>query len=372
MLTTTTKNVPKHIRRLSQLRQTPFLAIEKNVVSQKFEQFRGAMPDTRVFYAVKTNPHRRVIEMLRDMGSGFEVSSKEELDLLLNCGVPSWQIISSNPVKNVPFIKAAYSAGVQHFAIDSHDEIQKLSVYAPGSRTYVRLSVSNEGSQWPLSRKFGVEVEQAVELLVAAAGRSLSPYGITFHVGSQCIDEISWVKAIEKSKLVWDMAQKQGIELNMLNIGGGFPIEYLDAIPSIKRIASVIRNTLKRVFPQGIEIFVEPGRFFVGEAGTLASTVIARAKRNGQNWLYLDVGVFNGLMESTGGIQYSMIADRDGPMRKWVVAGPSCDSFDVISNEINLPDLQTGDKVYIPSAGAYTTAYASRFNGFPIPKTYFV
>jgi len=134
----------------------------------------------------------------------------------------------------------------------------------------------------------------------------------------------------------------------------------------------VIAETLRREFPTGVEIFVEPGRAVVGEAGILVSTVIAKARRNGQNWLYLDVGVFNGLMESIGGFRYSMTTDRDGPVQKWVVAGPSCDSLDVIAKGIELPELQIGDKVYIASAGAYTTAYASRFNGFPIPKTYFV
>ncbi|PIU57289.1 MAG: type III PLP-dependent enzyme [Chloroflexi bacterium CG07_land_8_20_14_0_80_51_10] len=366
------RSIPQHVVRLAQTRKTPFLAIDKKVIQHKFEQFQNAMTHARIFYAVKTNSHRRIVETLQALGSGFEVASAEELDLLLRCGVPPQRIISSNPIKIASFIEAAYGAGVQYFAFDSHDEIEKLAKLAPGSSVYLRLSVSNEDSQWPLSRKFGVETEQTVELLTHAARRSLVPWGITFHVGSQCIDGASWVNAIEKSKLAWDMARREGIELRMLNIGGGFPIEYTDSVPSIDRIAKAINEALKGAFPEDIEIFVEPGRAFVGEAGILVSTVIAKAKRNGENWLYLDIGVFNGLMESIGGIQYAMTADRDGPAHKWVVAGPSCDSFDVISNEVELPDLEIGEKVYISSAGAYTTVYASRFNGFPIPKTYFV
>ncbi|MCL0041243.1 hypothetical protein M1N08_00635 [Dehalococcoidia bacterium] len=171
---------------------------------------------------------------------------------------------------------------------------------------------------------------------------------------------MSWVSAILKSRPVWKAVEREGINLWILNI------------PPIDRIATVIVETLRRESPTGVEISVEPGRAIVGEAGILVSRVIAKVRRNGQNWLYLDVGVFNGLMESIGGFRYSMTADRDGPVSKWVVAGPSCDSLDVISNKVELADLQIGDRAYISSAGAYTTAYASRFNDFPIPKTYFV
>jgi ornithine decarboxylase len=346
--------------------------MDKKIILRKLEQFHQAMPNARIFYALKTNPHWRIARMLQASGKGFEVSSEEELNLLLRCGVSPQRIISSNPLKSPQFIKAAHAAGVKYFAFDSPDEVEKLSQFAPGSNVYVRLSVSNEGSRWPLGGKFGAEREQAVELITQAARGPLIPCGITFHVGSQCTDEMSWVSAIKKSRLVWSAVEREGISLWMLNIGGGFPIEYTESIPPIDRIATVIEETLRQEFPTGVEIFIEPGRAIVGEAGILVSTVIAKARRDGQNWLYLDVGVFNGLMESIGGFRYSMVADRDGPLRKWVVAGPSCDSFDVISNEVELPELQIGDKVYISSAGAYTTAYASRFNGFPTPNTYFV
>jgi len=366
------KPINGRIKYLAQVKKTPFLVISKKVVQDKFEEVRAAFSNARIFYAVKTNPHKRILKLLQALGADFEISSEEELTLLLRCGVSPQKIISSNPIKGVSFIKAAYAAGVEYFAFDSQDEIRKLSLYAPGSKVYVRLSVSNERSQWPLDRKFGVETEQAVELLMEAAKSSLKPYGITFHVGSQCTDEKAWIKAIEKSKLVWEWAKEEGVELKMLNIGGGFPIRYTEPIPSIAQISGVIQKTLNREFPQGIELFVEPGRVFVGEAGVLVSTVIAKAKRDGQKWLYLDVGVFNGLMESIGNIRYPIYVERDGPVSKWVIAGPSCDSFDVISSEVELPELEIGDKVYLNSAGAYTTAYASRFNGFPIPRIYFM
>ncbi|MDD5092975.1 MAG: type III PLP-dependent enzyme [Dehalococcoidia bacterium] len=367
-----TAAVPESVLRLAQNRKTPFLAIDEKSIRDKFQQFREALPACRIFYAVKANSHKRIVKTMHAMGSDFEIASEEELNLLLDCGIAPQKIITSNPVKSVPFIQACHQAGVMDFAFDSLDEIEKLSRYAPGSRVYVRLTVSNEGSQWPLSRKFGVEIDEAAELLITAAKRSLVPYGLTFHVGSQCTNEIAWVNAISKSKRVWDMTAAKGVKLRMLNIGGGFPIHYTDAIPPLSRISRAIEKTVGRDFLESTEVFVEPGRVFVGEAGILVTTVIGKARRGEQNWLYLDVGVFNGLMESVGGFRYSMVTHREGPTRKWVVAGPSCDSMDVISNDKDLPELEIGDKVYILSAGAYTTVYASRFNGFPIPKTYFL
>jgi ornithine decarboxylase len=216
-----------------------------------------------------------------------------------------------------------------------------------------------------------VEAEEAVRLLMEAGRTGLNPYGITFHVGSQCIEQTTWVRALEKSKEVWDSAGRNGLRLRMLNIGGGFPIKYINPAPSIGQIAKVVTDTIERMFPRDIEVFIEPGRALVGEAGILVASVIGKGTRNGERWLYLDVGVFNGLMESVGGIQYPVVG-RDGKRNKWVVAGPSCDSFDVISNEVELVEPEIGDKVYIMSAGAYTTAYASNFNGFCIPKTYFL
>ena len=329
------------------------------------------MPGFRIFYASKTNSHKRILEIMQALGSNFEISSKAEMDMLLDIDVRPDQIISSNPIKSSSFIKAAHAAGVKDFAFDSRDEIKKLSEFAPGSRVYVRLSVSNEGSQWPLSGKFGAETEESAKLLVEASKNNLTAYGITFHVGSQCTDEISWANAIEKSKLVWDIVQKHGINLRMLNIGGGFPVRYIDSVPQIDKISSVIERKLKEDFPENIDLFVEPGRAFAGEAGILVCSVIATARRDGKNWLYLDAGVFNGLMESVGGIEYSMVTEKKGPLKKWIVAGPSCDGFDVISRGTQLPEMEVGDKVYVLSAGAYTTAYASEFNGFPIPETYF-
>ncbi len=358
-------------QRVAQARPTPFLLIDKKIIREKYEQLRRALEEAEIFYALKANPHHRIATLFRELGSGFEISSEGELDLLLRLNVPPQRIISSNPIKSEAFIRAAFAAGVNQFTFDSSAEVEKLWRLAPQSKVLLRLSVSNEGSQWPLNRKFGIEIEEGVFLLKQASRRGLQPYGITFHVGSQCTDAMTWVKAIDKTRAAWDLVSEAGITLKQLNIGGGFPIPYVEPIPSIIEISQIIKEAIEKSFPQGLEIAVEPGRYLVGEAGILVTTVIAKAVRNGQNWLYLDIGVFNGLMESLGNIKYLLRAARNTSAAKWVLAGPSCDSFDVIASEVELPELEIGDKVYILSAGAYTTAYASKFNGFTIPPTFF-
>jgi len=360
------------IENILKTEETPILVIDKGIIREKYQEFSGELGGVKIYYALKANPHPDIVGLLQGLGCDFEISSQGELDLLLRLGVPVQRIISSNPVKESSFISAAYQTGVKDFAFDSEAEIEKLSSYAPGSKVHVRLVVSNEGSEWPLSKKFGAETEEAAELLVQAKNKGLEPYGITFHVGSQCTNAATWAKAIETSKAVWEMAAKKGIKLHVLNIGGGFPIKYTKPVPSIAEIARVIRVSLAKSFPEDTEIVMAPGRALVGEAGTLVATVTARAVRATEKWIYLDVGVFNGLMEAIGGIKYPMATTKGTTTGKWVLAGPSCDSFDVISTEAELPELEAGDRLYIMSAGAYTTAYASQFDGFPIPEIHYI
>ncbi|MBM4462841.1 MAG: type III PLP-dependent enzyme [Chloroflexi bacterium] len=351
---------------------TPALVMDKRAIRERYREFCREFSKARIYYALKANPHPGLVELLHEIGCQFEISSQGELELLLGMGISIRSIISSNPVKDPAFIRSAYASGIHVFAFDSFSEVEKLSKLALGSQVYVRLSVPNEGSEWPLSKKFGVEAEQAAGLLAEAQERGLKPQGIAFHVGSQCTRAATWAKAIQKSRAVWDMAASKGVELKALNIGGGFPIEYTRSVPSLAEIARVVEESLARAFPGGVEVLVAPGRALVGDSGILGATVVAKAEREGERWLYLDVGVFNGLMEAVGGIRYSLRTSKRGRSKKWVLAGPSCDSFDVICNEAELPEVGIGDRVYFLSAGAYTTAYASQFDGFPIPKVYFI
>jgi ornithine decarboxylase len=351
---------------------TPFLLIDSEKVREKVALIGRHIKNAKLFYAVKANPDIKVIKFLNKLKTGFEIASEGELELLSSIGVEASRIISSNPVKSLKFLKLAASYGVDRFSFDSPDEVDKLMKYIPGCSVYIRLSVPNEGSEWPLSKKFGVELDNALELLLYAGKRGLKPAGITFHVGSQCTNVYSWNIALDKAKALWDMAGKKGLKLKLLNIGGGYPINYTKNVVGIEAIERNINTLIYERFPEDIDIYMEPGRAVVGDAGIFVSTVIGKAKREDEEWLYIDVGVFNGLMESVGGIKYSYIVESNKQVRSrklWTMAGPSCDSFDVIDKNVLLPEPEVGNLVLILSSGAYTISYASEFNGFSIPRT---
>ena len=352
--------------------ETPFLLIDSDTVKEKASLVGRNIKNSKVFYAVKANPDIEILKFLNKLKLGFEISSEGELEILSSLGVEPGRIISSNPIKSMKFLKLAVSYGINYFSYDSVDEIDKLSRYAPHCNVYVRLSVPNEGSEWPLSKKFGVELDDAAALLSHAKEKGLNPVGVTFHVGSQCTNVYNWHIALEKARALWNKAEKNGIRLTLLNIGGGYPINYTKHVISIDTIEKDVNSLIYEKFPKDIEIHIEPGRAVVGDAGVLVTTVIGKACRTDEDWLYIDVGVFNGLMESVGGIKYSYIVEsykHTWTKKRWTIAGPSCDSFDVIDKIVPLPEPNIGNLILILSSGAYTVSYASEFNGFSIPKT---
>lgn len=347
----------------------PYLLLDKEIISEKVSLIGRNIKRSKVFYAVKANPDIEVIKLMNSLGTGFEIASEGELQLLASIGVEPERIITSNPVKTFRFLEQAEAYGVRYYAYDSEAEVKKLVEYVPGCNVYVRLTVPNEGSEWPLSKKFGVEMEEAVELLVYAKEMGLNPIGITFHVGSQCNNVYNWNSAIDKAHELWDMAEQRGISLKVLNIGGGYPVAYTKNVVGIEAIEKKVDKVLRQKFSDDVDIYIEPGRAVVGDAGVFVSTVIGKTKRGDQNWLHIDVGVFNGLMESIGGIKYTyIVGSRNDPM-KWTIAGPSCDSFDVMDHDVELPEPEVGNRILILASGAYTISYASEFNGFSIPKT---
>ena len=350
--------------------KTPYLVIESGKVVYALEAFQRLFGERNVYYAVKANPDKSLIRLLYEHGGNFEVSSSGEFDLMADLDVPSEKMISAGTIKTADFIKSAFESGVRYFTADCASEVESIACLAPGSKLVVRLAVMNTGSEWPLERKFGVNISEAVKLLEKARASGLLPWGLSFHVGSQCTMPGTWLDAIDMARSAWDLAAKKDIHLKSLNLGGGFPVEYRKPVPEINEFARVILKGLKEKMPGVEDILVEPGRAIAGHAGTMVASVIAKAMRNRKRWLYLDVGLFNGLMESIGGIKYPVVADRLGELRKWTLAGPSCDGLDVIDKEVYLPDVEIGDRVLILSAGAYTTAYASTFGGSPVPRIY--
>ena len=364
--------LPYVSRLLSARRKTPFLVMSKALVSARIGEFRSGHGEVGIFYAVKANSDARLVSFMTEQGIGFEVASEQELGTVLSSGVPGSRIISSHPIKPPSLIQGAYRAGVRSLVADSLAEVDKIHRYAPGSDLMVRLVVDNSGSEWPLAKKFGVEPEAAVAIFQRGAELGLKPEGVTFHVGSQCTSEDSWGKALGRVRGLWSNLADQGTLLHTLNLGGGFPVKYTRDVPSVPRLMDMVVAQTRALFPEDVRIQMEPGRALVGDAGTMVSRVIGKAQRGDESWLYLDVGVFNGLMESIGGIRYDFHTSGSGPVRPWVLAGPSCDAMDVIARDVPMPEPAIGDYVFVMSAGAYTTCYSSEFNGCRIPQVYLV
>lgn len=352
----------------SQKYTRPFLIVDTAIVRAKAQRFRAAMPRVRPHYAVKANPDRRVLKALIQEGCGFEIASTAELDLLLGLGVPAAEIFFSNPVKSRDSITYAAAKGVEWFVVDSLDEMRRVYEVKPNAKQYLRIAAPNIGSDWPLSGKFGAGASDAREIVNAAAKLGADLAGVTFHVGSQCRNPENWRVALEKARNLFDTMAKVGLKPRLLNVGGGFPVRHVKPIPSIETIGQVINDGL-RAFPEDVQVIAEPGRYLVSDAGYFVCRVLGTATRAGKRWMHWDAGLFGGVIEASEGLRYKIRTDRSGPDVPWTVGGPTCDSVDIVMREEPLPsDLQEGDFIYIRNAGAYTTAYASQFNGFPLPE----
>jgi ornithine decarboxylase len=352
-------------------RRTPELVMDLDVVEDAYRRIVAALPMVTVHYATKCNPHPAVLTRLRAIGSSFEIASAVELDTLCRIGVEPAELIYSNPVKPIAHIARAYAAGVRRFAFDSLDELAKLAAVAPGASVFVRLAAHQTMSDVPSEGKFGVDPEAAVGLLLAARERGLDPYGIAFHVGSQMLSPLAWRRPLQTVGQVLEKLRPSGIRLRMVDLGGGFPARYGAEPLPLSEYADVIVAGLAEL-PYEVDALIEPGRAVVAEAGTLTTTVIGTALRHGDRWAHLDVGAFNGLMESleTGNrLRFPVSDSRSSALRdRFHLTGPTCDSQDTILYGVELSaDLATGDRVYIGSTGSYTTVYASHFNGFDPP-----
>jgi ornithine decarboxylase len=360
---------------------TPYLVADLTVLADRFRAFMRAMPSVRPYYAVKCNPSAPVLRTAAAEGAGFEIASIEELRMLQSIGVDPADVLYSNTVKPADHVAAAAQAGLWRFSVDSDGELRKIARHAPGSAVYIRLAVDDTDSQFPLSRKFGTDGENARTLLLEARRLGLQPYGLTFHVGSQCVAPTAWAHAIAGAAEVMRRLEGDGIRLRMLDIGGGFPAGYGVRVPSIDQIGPVVQQALAHLLPYQPELVVaEPGRHMVAETAVMVTTVLGRANRAGEEWLYVDVSAFHGFMETqqgAAGWHYPLWTSRADHTRTdltpFTVTGPTCDSGDTMFHGVLLPSgMQEGDRLYVASAGAYTLSYASHFNGFPPPRAHFV
>jgi ornithine decarboxylase len=346
----------------------PFLLLDLNIVRAKARRFMAAMPRVRPHYAVKANPHPLVLQTLAEEGVGFEIASLAELDLLLELGSPARETIYSNPVKARAHIGRAAMSGVKCFTIDSVEELRKVVAVVRDARLLLRIDTPNADSDWPLSGKFGAGLDEAREIIALAAQLRADVAGVTFHVGSQCRKAESWAIGIERAKEILDALRLAGMSPRVLDIGGGFPVQHREPIPSIEDIGATVNCALKYVAPE-VRVIAEPGRCLVADAGWFVCRVTGITTRQGRRWMYWDAGIFGGLIESAAGMPYEIRTDRRGALVPWVVAGPTCDGSDVLKGEHLLPvDIEEGDFIYLPNTGAYTATRACAFNGFPLPS----
>ena len=346
----------------------PFLLVDPRIIRTKARRFKAAMPRVQPHYAVKANPHPTVLRTLIEEGVGFEIASIAELDLLLSLGVQAADIYYSNPIKSRAYLEYAASKGVEWYVLDSVEELRKIVSIKPDAKLYLRIDAPNLGSDWPLSGKFGAQPKEAEEIVAVAAELGADLAGVTFHVGSQCRNADNWRVGIENAKRLFRKMRLKGLDPRLLNIGGGYPVRHTKPIPSVEVIGDVVNQAIASL-PYNVRVMAEPGRYLVSDAGWFVCKVAGTATRSGKRWAYFDAGMFGGIIETTEGLQYDVDTDRGGRLIPWTVAGPTCDSVDIIMREQMLPeDLAENDFVYIPNAGAYTTAYASNFNGFPLPE----
>ena len=360
----------------------PCLVVDLDVVRDNYMAFAKALPDSRVFYAVKANPSPEVLSLLASLGSSFDTASVVEIEMALAAGATPDRISFGNTIKKERDVARAFELGVRLFAVDCAAEVEKIARAAPRARVFCRILCDGAGAEWPLSRKFGCEPEMAADVLEHAHRLGLAAYGVSFHVGSQQKNVHAWDGALASAAAIFRACAERGISLSMVNLGGGFPTRYLQDVPGAISYGEAIFASLRRHFGNAIpETIMEPGRGMVGNAGLIETEVVLISKKSEQDamrWVYLDIGKFGGLAETMDeAIRYPLRTPRDGDdTAPCVLAGPTCDSADVMYEKtpVELPlSLSIGDKIIIEACGAYTTTYSAvAFNGFPPLKSYVI
>lgn len=357
--------------------ETPFMVTDLSIARAQVRRLQSLLPGVEIYYAVKSNNDARIIKAIKDYVAGFDIASLGEFRQLSALGVAAERILYSNPVKIPSHIAETYKGGVRCYAADSIHEIHKLKQYAPGSTVNLRLKTPDYGSKFPLSSKFGIDPLHAVDYASLAQDAGLHVKGLTFHVGSQSENPAAWDAAIKMcSEIIEKLAQK-GIAIEFIDLGGGLPAVYEDVAPTVEAAAAAIRTALHRYIPEHVRVCIEPGRYISANTSVLVTSVIGREHRAGTDWLYIDMGVFQGLIEplEIPGWKYPVFTEksRRGYKKSFTLTGPTCDAYDTLGHDYMLPsDLNVGDRLYIGAAGAYSLVYGSTFNGFEIPKTYYI
>jgi ornithine decarboxylase len=345
----------------------PVLVVSRERLRRNVQRFMAALPRVRPHFAVKANPDTEILSIFREQGTCFEVASIAEIDAMLKLGASMETVFYSNPIKSPESIKHAAANGIVWYCVDTPEEVEKIAAIKPDAKLYLRIKVSNEGSSWPLADKFGASPKGVDAVIEICKKLDMQLSGVTFHVGSQCTNINNWVEGIRAAKAIFTQLRAQGFSPELLNLGGGYPLQFTGQEPSIEDIAAVINAELD-LLPDSIQVMAEPGRYLVGSAGCLISQVVGTATRDSVRWVYLDTGVYGGLMELSQNFPATLVSQRTGEAGAWTMAGPTCDSIDVLGKHRLPVNTKAEDIIFMPNLGAYCTTCACDFNGFPAPS----
>ncbi|HPZ81396.1 MAG TPA: type III PLP-dependent enzyme [Candidatus Atribacteria bacterium] len=346
---------------------TPLLVISKEKLLHNYRAFQEFFPGIEIFYAVKANPHPLVIRTLKEAGSSFDVASLQEIELVLSHGVPPERMIFANTIKRKKGLRYARETGVDLMTYDNEEELKKIALIYPEARLLVRIKTPSNGARANLSYKFGAEPDMAPELLFQAQRMGLKPIGISFHVGSPCLNVDNYLYSLQKVREIIEKVAGE-IPISIIDIGGGFPLDIYGEGEegSLEVFSRAIVPHLQQFLGEGYRVIAEPGRVIVGSAAFLVTKVIGKALRSGVRWYYLDDGIYG----TFSAIPFDKATFSFFPLRESkeefpaVLAGPTCDSLDVVAENVLLPPLELDDLIVVPDIGAYSWASATNFNGF--------
>ncbi|MBD8511679.1 type III PLP-dependent enzyme [Photobacterium sp. WH77] len=349
----------------------PLLLLDCDVIRQQYRALNNALPNVTLHFALKPLPHPAVVRTLLEEGASFDLATSGEVELVAQEGVPAERTIHTHPIKRDADIRDALAYGCTVFVVDNLNELAKFKPYHNDVELLVRLSFRNAEAFADLSKKFGCSPEQALTIIETAQAWNIRIKGLSFHVGSQTLHPQKYVDAIRTCKQVMEQVVERGLPaLSTLDIGGGFPVSYSQQVMPIDQFCVPINEALNEL-PETVQVLAEPGRFIVAQSVTSIASVMGQAERDGQMWYYLDDGIygsFSGLMFDDA--QYPLVTlKQDGEYAPSVLAGPTCDSIDVIAENIMLPKLDNGDVIIGRMMGAYTSATATDFNFFKRAQT---
>ena len=349
--------------------ETPLEVVSTAQIEANYDFLKKHIPRLKVFYAIKANPAPCIIGKMESLGANFDVASAGEIKKLAAMGIAGSRMIYANPVKHRAGLMAAAEAGIKRLTFDSKNEIDKIAKFIPDAEVLARVKIEQSEAAVDLNIKFGADAEDIVPLLLYAAQKGLRPAGICFHIGSQALSSRTCLRAFVLARRLIDKARQHHIDIKYMDIGGGLPAPALSTDFNIKQIMRDISRQIDKNFDD-VEVWAEPGRYICASAVNVLTSVIGRQQRGGRDWYFLDDGIygcFSGIMFDHW--DYDLTPFKDGEKSLATLAGPSCDSIDIVKDKYMCPKLDVGDMLLAVNAGAYSKVSATTFNGFELPQT---